>query len=105
MIWKIITIIAVWYLARDVLRKFLAAHRRPASACDGKSVLDDYATLGCRQGDSDDKVRAAYRAAARKYHPDRLRLNGVSEDKIAAATAKMAKVNAAWDRIKKSRGL
>ncbi len=66
---------------------------------------DPYAILGCRRTDSNKVVKAAYRAAALKYHPDRLRQNGVPEEMIAKATSKMAEVNAAWDSIRKSRGI
>lgn len=69
------------------------------------SISDAYALLGCRESDSDKVVKAAYRAAALKYHPDRLRQNGVPEEMIAKATTKMAEVNSAWDRIRKSRGI
>ena len=40
-----------------------------------------------------------------KYHPDRLRQNGVPEEMIAKATDKMAQLNAAWDDIRKARGI
>ncbi len=78
---------------------------RTRTYSDEGSILDAYALLGCRQSDSDKVVKAAYRAAALKYHPDRLRQNGVPEEMIAKATTKMAEVNAAWDRIRKSRGI
>lgn len=69
------------------------------------SIREAYAILLCVETASDDEVRAAYHAAALKYHPDRLRQNGVSEDKIAKATEKMAQINAAWRDIKEHRGL
>ncbi len=78
---------------------------RAQTYSDTDSILDAYALLGCRQTDSNKVVKAAYRAAALKYHPDRLRQNGVPEEMIAKATTKMAEINSAWDRIRKSRGI
>ena len=66
---------------------------------------DPYSVLGCSKSDSDKVVKAAYRAAALKYHPDRLRQNGVPEEMIATATSRMAEINAAWDAIRKLRGI
>ena len=69
------------------------------------SILEAYAILGCEPNASDAELKSAYRAAAMKYHPDRLRQNGVPEEMIAKATDKMAQLNAAWDDIRKSRGI
>lgn len=64
-----------------------------------------YAKLGCSPSDSDDAVKAAYRKAAMRYHPDRLRAEGLPEGMIAQATRSMAEINAAWDLVKKARRL
>ena len=69
------------------------------------SLHEAYAILGCEPDASDAELKSAYRAAAMKYHPDRLRQNGVPEEMIAKATDKMAQLNAAWDDIRKSRGI
>lgn len=74
---------------------------RRASA---ESELDDaYRTLGCSPSDSDDEVRAAYRRQAKKYHPDKLRAEGVPESIIEKATQTMAKINNAWNIVRKAR--
>ena len=64
-----------------------------------------YARLGCSPSDSDDAVKSAYRKAAKRYHPDRLRAEGLPEGMIAQATRSMAEINAAWDLVRKKRGL
>lgn len=54
---------------------------------------DPYKVLGLSPGASDEEVKRAYRALAKKYHPDRN-----PGDKEAAR--KMQEVNAAYDQIK-----
>jgi DnaJ like chaperone protein len=41
----------------------------------------------------------------RDHHPDHLIAEGLPEELIASATAKLSAVNAAYDRIKAHRGL
>ena len=64
-----------------------------------------YDLLGCSSDASNGEVKAAYRKAAKAYHPDLLRANGVPEDLIAVANEKMIKLNEAWERIRKERGI
>lgn len=64
-----------------------------------------YARLGCSSSDSDDAVKSAYRKLAMRYHPDRLKAEGVPEGMIAQATRSMAEINAAWDVVRKARHL
>ena len=75
----------------------------------GKSVTSEaekaYARLGCSPSDTDDAVRSAYRKLAMRYHPDRLRAEGMPEGMVARANQAMAEINAAWDVIKKERNL
>ena len=64
-----------------------------------------YKTLGCSPTDSDAALKSAYRKQAMRYHPDRLRAEGLPEGMIAQATQTMAEINSAWDLIRKSRGI
>ena len=64
-----------------------------------------YELLGCKESDSNDVVKRSYRLAAKKYHPDMLRAAGASEAQVKQSTQKMAQVNAAWELIRKKRGL
>jgi DnaJ like chaperone protein len=41
----------------------------------------------------------------RENHPDTLSARGVPEEFVKRATTKVAEINAAWDRIKRERGL
>ena len=72
--------------------------------CQHDSELEKaYARLGCSASDSNDAVKAAFRKAAMRYHPDRLRAEGLPEGMVAQATRSMAEINAAWDVVKKER--
>lgn len=85
--------------ARESRRAYRRTYRSGSS-----SVAEAYAVLGCEPDASVAELKAAYRAAAKKYHPDRLRQNGVPEEMIAEATDRMAQLNAAWDDIRRARG-
>lgn len=54
---------------------------------------DPYKVLGVSPDASDEEVKRAYRALAKKYHPDR-------NPGDAAAAQKMREINAAYEQIK-----
>ena len=66
---------------------------------------DPYEVLGVAKSASGDDLRAAWKKLMRENHPDSLASRGVPEEFVASATAKVAKINAAWDHIKRERGL
>ncbi len=66
---------------------------------------DPYLTLGLSASASDEEVRAAWRRLMRENHPDGLAARGVPKEFVERATRKVAEINAAWDRIKRQRGL
>ena len=66
---------------------------------------DAYAVLGLRRSVSDEEVRATWKKLMRENHPDSLASRGVPAEFIARAGDKVARINAAWDRIKRERGL
>jgi DnaJ like chaperone protein len=61
--------------------------------------------LGVPRDITDEAVRAAWRQLMRENHPDSLASRGVPPEFIARASDKVARINAAWDRIKRERGL
>jgi DnaJ like chaperone protein len=77
------------------------APRRPPPP-DGE---DPYAVLGIARDASAEEIRGAWKRLMRENHPDSLASRGVPEEFIARASAKVARINAAWDRIKRERGL
>ena len=60
---------------------------------------DPYKVLGVSPDASDDEIKKAYRALARKYHPDKYR----DSDLADLASDKMKEVNAAYEEIKRLR--
>ena len=60
---------------------------------------DPYKVLGVSPDASDDEIKKAYRALARKYHPDKYR----DSDLADLASEKMKEVNAAYEEIKQMR--
>ena len=64
-----------------------------------------YDILGCDSSATDDELRRAYRAQAKKHHPDLLRAQGLPEEMVSRATEQMARINNAWEEIKRARGI
>lgn len=85
------------------------ARRRRERASIGVSVPRDidsaYVLLGCTPSTTVESLKKAYRAAAMRWHPDRLRSEGVPQELIEKANEKMAAYNAAWDIIKRYRNI
>ncbi len=71
----------------------------------GKKADDPYQVLGLDQSVSDDDLKDTYRRLMRENHPDRLVAEGLPEEMIEIANEKVAAINAAYDRIRKERGL
>ena len=64
---------------------------------------DYYEILGVGKSASDDEIKKAFRKLAVKYHPDKVSQMG--EDVQKAAKEKFQKLNAAYETIKKQRGI
>ena len=77
-----------------------AAHRHTAAKAD-----DAYAVLGETRESSNEALRSAWLRLMRENHPDSMAARGVPADFIARASEKVAVINAAWDRIKRERGI
>jgi DnaJ like chaperone protein len=66
---------------------------------------DPYLELGLTRSASGEELRSTWKRLMRENHPDSLASRGVPADFIARASDKVARINAAWDRIKRERGL
>lgn len=62
-------------------------------------MKDPYTVLGVARDATDDEIKKAYRALARKYHPD----NYTDSNLADVAEEKMKEVNEAYDTIQKMR--
>ena len=60
---------------------------------------DPWAVLGLDPGADADAVRARWRALVRETHPDRMIARGLPEEAVKLATARLARVNAAYEAI------
>jgi DnaJ like chaperone protein len=61
-----------------------------------------YTILGISPNDSADAVREAYYRLVRETHPDLVIAQGLPPECIALATARLARINAAYEQIAKS---
>jgi DnaJ like chaperone protein len=84
-----------WVRARD------AQPRRAVTTTDD----NPYGVIGMTRDDSDEALRAAWLQLMRENHPDSLASRGVPAEFIARAGDKVARINAAWDQIKRERGI
>jgi DnaJ like chaperone protein len=66
---------------------------------------DAYTVLGVSRSANAEVIRATWKRLMRENHPDSLAARGVPAEFIARANEKVARINAAWDRIKRERGL
>ncbi|PWR19113.1 TerB family tellurite resistance protein [Zavarzinia compransoris] len=71
----------------------------------GPDRSDPYTVLGVSRDMEVAALKAAYRKLVREHHPDLLVAKGMPEEFIAVATERLARINAAWDRIARERGL
>ncbi len=66
---------------------------------------DCYEILGCNKTDSDETIKKRFRQLASEYHPDRIASKELAEDFINFANEKFRQIQAAYDTIKKERGI
>jgi DnaJ like chaperone protein len=62
---------------------------------------DPYEILGVSRDLSFEKIRQIHRKLVRELHPDRQMASGMPEELVLIATERLARVNSAFDRIKK----
>jgi len=68
------------------------------------SNLDDaYKVLECTPGMSDAEIKKVYRQKCIDFHPDKLASKGLPEEFMKYANEQLAKVNEAYDTLKKAR--
>ncbi len=80
-----------------------AAWKRIRAANLGEASDDPYTILGVEPGADLEDIKKAHRALVREHHPDRLVAQGLPPEFVKVATEKLAKINAAWDEVRKQR--
>jgi len=66
---------------------------------------DPYLELGADRGWTDEALKARHRALVLRHHPDREIARGLPPEAIRIATDRLATINAAWDKIRRERGI
>lgn len=83
-----------------------ATHLGASLGNDLAEAADDpLAILGLAAGATVEEIRLAYRRLARENHPDLLVSQGLPPEFLARATARVARINAAHDRLTKEAAL
>ncbi len=75
------------------------------TAQPGTSLDDAYDALGVASDVGDKELKRAYRKLMSENHPDKLMARGVPEDMVKLATERSQEIQAAYEMIKKQRGL
>jgi DnaJ like chaperone protein len=78
-------------------------HARGRATASGTD--DPYKILGLVRSATHEEIRIRWKQLVREYHPDVLSSKGASPARIHQASDKVAKINAAYDSIKRERGL
>ncbi len=66
---------------------------------------DPFKILDVPETITDDELREVYVKLAHDYHPDRVQASGLSADFLELANTRMAKINDAYGRIARQRGI
>jgi DnaJ like chaperone protein len=85
-----------------MMERFGSYHRNSVKE---SSIDQAYTLLGITAEATNDEVKKAYRALVREYHPDIIKSQGASDEYLKEATEKVQEINAAYEMIKKSRGI
>ncbi len=90
-----------WTLQRMLEQRRTGRPARPTRP----AAPDPYAVLGVDRRAGTDEIRRAFRKLMSRHHPDKLAAAGASPEAIALAQERTAKLLAAWEQIKKARGV
>ena len=82
-----------------------ARWERVRAANLGAGDADPYGILGVARNAGDEEVKSAHRRLVLENHPDKLVAQGMPQEFIDLANEKLAKINAAYDQIRKQRNV
>lgn len=81
-------------------------HQSGQQAYNPKDRLADaYSVLGITAATNDKDTKKAYRKLMSQHHPDKLVAKGLPEDMMTVAKEKSQEIQAAWEIVRKERGL
>lgn len=69
-----------------------------------RDVGDPFHVLGVSRDSSDAEIKAAHRQLVKENHPDRLVAQGMPAEFVEISNEKLARINAAYDDIRRLRG-
>ncbi|EWH09105.1 Dna-J like membrane chaperone protein [Catenovulum agarivorans DS-2] len=75
------------------------------SQSDQQQLSQMYQILGVDAGASDQAVKKAYKKLMSQHHPDKLASQGLPEQALSLAKERAQQIQAAYEYVKKSRGL
>jgi DnaJ like chaperone protein len=69
------------------------------------TLQQSYATLGLQPDADAQQIKRAYRKLISQYHPDKLVSQGLPEEMMEMSKKRVREINAAYDKIKASKGI
>jgi hypothetical protein len=88
-------------LRKSIIARVSELNQRSAARTENSP----YAILGIGEDAGDGEVKRAYRDKVREVHPDKWAGVALPDEAVAAVNTKMARINDAYHRILRARGL
>ena len=82
-----------------------SGYQRPVQDRSADELANAYRVLGVDSTDSDSSIKMAYRRLMQESHPDRLHAMNLPEFLMDAAHKKTQDIQAAWETVKRVRGI
>jgi len=95
----------LWNVAQIFGFDLATFERLTATHGTAPGAANPYEVLGVSHDATDAAIKSTYRKLIHENHPDKLMAQGLPQEFINLANEKMAAINAAYDAIKKERGL
>lgn len=67
-------------------------------------LAEAYKTLGISSASTAAEIKKAYRKLMSQHHPDKLIAKGLTDEQVKQGTAKAQKIQAAYEKVRQSRG-